>query len=302
MMRNVLRTYIMFASRARIIFLTFLLLPTGLAEGAQPTEPKGDGQKPKTDLYGDPLPPGAIARLGTVRLRQGGQVDCLAFAPDGSTLLTAGESETAILWDVKTGKELRRFTGKTNETLPLWVPSVAFTPDGKTIFTGHFDGFRRWDLATGRQLPPLGNEPNQGHCVAVSSNGKFLAAGKNKFLAIWDLNTGRITRELEPAADSLNSVAISKDGNYVATAGFDDTLRWWDLRTGQLIHLIREKGAYFNRAEFAPDGKTLVSSGRDKTFRLWDVASGQELRKWTEHGSWVEAIAFSADGKQIASE
>src|SRR5262249_34328357 len=106
MMRNVLRTYIMFASRAQIIILTFLLLPTGLAEGAQPTEPKGDGQKPKTDLYGDLLPAGALARMGTARLRHG-RGSTVAFAADGKTLITFGGDRTLRFWDVATGRQVR---------------------------------------------------------------------------------------------------------------------------------------------------------------------------------------------------
>src|SRR5262245_54627602 len=151
MMRNTLRPRVMAAFRAQLVGFTLLILAATFAASAQPPQPK-------TDLYGDPLPRGAIARLGTVRLRQGG-VTCMEFAPDGNTLLTGGEGETAILWDVKTGMELRRFTGMTKDKLPLYVNSVAVTPDGKTMFTGHFDGFRRWDVATGRQLPPLGDEP-----------------------------------------------------------------------------------------------------------------------------------------------
>src|SRR5262249_19109265 len=113
MVRNVPRARIMAVFCTRITILTLLLLPATFAAGAQPPQPKADERKPKTDFYGDPLPPGAIARLGTVRLRQGGQVECMAFAPDGKTLLTGGGAETAVLWDVKTGKEVRRFTGKT---------------------------------------------------------------------------------------------------------------------------------------------------------------------------------------------
>ena len=42
------------------------------------------------DLHGDPLPPGAMARAGTVRFRHGGFVNFAALLPDGKTVLTSG--------------------------------------------------------------------------------------------------------------------------------------------------------------------------------------------------------------------
>jgi WD40 repeat protein len=66
-------------------------------------------QEPKLDAYGDPLPTGAIARLGTVRWRHGQGTIFVSFLPDGKRLLTIGIDETVRQWDVATGKELKQF-------------------------------------------------------------------------------------------------------------------------------------------------------------------------------------------------
>src|SRR5438105_15188762 len=67
--------------------------------------------EPAVDVYGDPLPAGAIARIGTMRLRHAGAVTCLAFSPDSAQLFSASHDKTICMWDARTGKLRRRFTG-----------------------------------------------------------------------------------------------------------------------------------------------------------------------------------------------
>src|SRR5262245_42221216 len=92
---------------ALVLALGLLGLGEGVPSATAQAEKEG-GQPARVDLYGDPLPVGALARLGTVRFRHGGNVSLVAFLPDGN-LLTAGYDGTARLWS-PAGKQLRRFT------------------------------------------------------------------------------------------------------------------------------------------------------------------------------------------------
>src|SRR5438874_6170998 len=88
----------------RIPLLTLLVL---LSLGLVPCNPQTS--TPAADMYGDPLPPGAIARMGTVRWRHGGMSRFVTFLPDGKSVLSVGEDNIIRVWEFPSGKEIRHF-------------------------------------------------------------------------------------------------------------------------------------------------------------------------------------------------
>ena len=106
--------------RRRLLLVIILTQTMALVEGGPPGlkrkgQPKGKPAKLK-DRYGDPLPPGAVARLGTVRFRQ--PATSLAFSPDGKVLAAGGSDNSIRLFDAATGKTLRRLPGHQPRTYP----------------------------------------------------------------------------------------------------------------------------------------------------------------------------------------
>jgi hypothetical protein len=88
--------------RAAIILLAVLNLAPLLGAADAPGNPPSI----------DPLPPGAIARLGSTRLRPGGRLSALAFSPDGRRLVSWSRTDVNAIrmqfWDAADGHEIRR--------------------------------------------------------------------------------------------------------------------------------------------------------------------------------------------------
>jgi RNA polymerase sigma factor (sigma-70 family) len=290
-----------------------LLLAVGLVctVAGSSQEPPGDQGPPSApaarpaaavaglDRYGDPLPEGALARLGSLRLHHGFLIYAVAVSPDGKVLASAGGGRGLCLWDRATGKLL-------HEVVPTkHVYGIAFSPDGKLLAGGYgVSVLYLWDVATGKEVRRLkGNDGGVTMTFAFSPDGKTLASGgQDKVVRLWDVETGAEVRQLRGAAATIRSVAFSPDGRLVAAGGAGKDVHLWDAATGEACGaLTGHKGNAFWIA-FSPDGSTLASGGEDKTVRLWDVPGRKERAGLEgESPSEVYAVAFCPDGKTVAS-
>src|SRR5262249_11139666 len=113
---------------------------------------------PAVDLYGDPLPAGAIARLGTVRYRHGGWGRSLFFAPDDKTLLSAAAEGSSLCWfNAADGKLLRRLDLEDRPfgTIVFAPGGRMFASAGRLRWTDKGAGagiIRLWDFDTGKAI------------------------------------------------------------------------------------------------------------------------------------------------------
>jgi WD40 repeat protein len=290
----------------------------------------------RTDLYGDPLPPGAIARFGSLRFRPGGQVYAIAFTPDGKTLASASSDQTVRLWEAKTGREIRRLLDRKGEVFSLsmssdgkllaaagergiiwvwetttwkrvrrfrghqgWVRAVRFSPDGKLLATGGFEGvIRLWDVAAGKVIRRFRGHKTLVDSLSFSPDGRRLVSGAcEPWLCLWDVAAGKEIRRWEAGVWYVGEVTFSPNGKLVASVGHGATVHLWDSAIGKAVREWR--GSQVNALQFSPDGKTLAVAGPD-VVRFHDVASGKEDRRFRGRFGSISSLAFRPDGKVLA--
>jgi WD40 repeat protein len=262
--------------------------------------------KPAVDPYGDPLPAGARARIGTIRFRHGGEVTFVAFL-DARTLLSAGADNVIRVWEVPTGKELRTLARKPEGLGPLVV-----SPDGKTLaLVDERPSLRLLDTHTGKLRHKL-DQPNGVNSVAFASDGRgvvFLSGDQAVYR--WAPESGTPPQQVfkagPPAAGQnpfqVTSVLLSPDGTVLAAGGVQGptgSVRLWDVAAKRELKTLTGFQNGVVAVCFSPDSKTLaVTDGMQQMVHLYEVATGKSIRKQAQPG--VTALAFAPDGKALTT-
>jgi WD40 repeat protein len=272
-----------------------------LLRGKENRVPPSEVKQGPVDRFGDPLPEGAVARLGTVRLRHSAAVARLAFIGDGRNLASLGEDNYFHLWNAASGKEISRFA---LSRIP--IQETDGTAIEQRMMRGMFMRWRRRRFMKDSELP------FQPPLMAFAANGKYLAERcQGNTFRVYDLTTGKALGPVERGPRAVEALAFSPTGKVLAIGGGNsegDTeasqpaVLLWDVAKGKKLRELKwpQLNSSLSLLVFSPDGSLLAGvSGTE--VRLWDVAGGKKLRKYEGHEGPISGLAFTPDGKQLAT-
>lgn len=159
------------------------------------------------------------------------------FDPLGRYVFVGTEDYTVQRFDLKDGK-LTPLLGHES-----WCRAIGFSPDGKTTFTGGYDGRLLW-------WPTDADAPSPLRAI-TAHNG-------------W-----------------IRALAVSPDGQRIATCGNDQLVKVWNAADGSVIHTLTGHESHVYNAAFHPDNQSLVSCDHRAIFRHWNLSDGKEVRTFS---------------------
>jgi hypothetical protein len=247
----------------------------------------------------------------------GGQVDGVAVSPDGGTLLTTGNHEAA-LWDLRTGKLLRRRSWGGKDQWPLSHP--VFVSGGKEVACEYRNEILILDARTLKTRatlkPQLLDDSASVNYLAVSPDGARLAVAVARTLAVYDVASGKETWHAalgRPASENyVRRAAFSPDGKVVAAAvEHREPARLHDAGTGRELPRPAEppRKSLWDLAglAYSRDGRALYGAlWRTSGLCVWDVATGERTATWAwkpegkDAFAGSDSLAISPDGKTLA--
>jgi WD40 repeat protein len=224
----------------------------------------------------------------------------VAFSPDGKFLAASGWTRV-VLWDVRTGRALRRLPKGSPEGQSPSVTPLTFFPDGKVLAAASRQGLSRWEVSTGQELPPLDTGPGTS-ALACSHDGRLLATNSSDpGLTLWDLrNPGEPVRlETVLPSSHIGALAFSPDDRFLGTSDGGKTLGLFDISRHEMVRDLEGGTGPVAGLAFAPDGHWLVNTGGEGKVLVWH-RNGQRVRMAPgEALAPVGALAFSSDGRTL---
>lgn len=262
-------------------------------------------EKPKVDRFGDELPAGAIARLGTIRWRSR-EANRVLFSPDGLHLATLSSDNRVTLWQLSTGKPVRHLVCAKNPYC------CAFSSDGELLAVGCRGGridlfntgtgtlrssFDHPDTDTGDSVGQLGIAPDGKSIVDITRINRPFKRGLQ--IGRWEISTRRFSDELtdnfnQEFPDDLH-VSFSSGSSRIAFLRPDkiEVFDWDSHKWISRVPFLNQ--SLLPRHLLSADGKLLITSSfvpasAQYEVQVWNADNGLHVRnmKW---GSQTPAAA-----------
>lgn len=215
-----------------------------------------------------------------------GMVDSLQYSPDSQFLAVAFGGGGIGIYEVATGRLIKRTT--------VYTPSfgaLAYSPNGKYLAFGQWKK-NEGELFNHAEIHLLDTTANGGIVKTYFGHADLITAlafdPGGKFLA-----SGTMTGTIEETLDRRTNQMVKKLN--------DDPIRIWDVETGMLVKELAGHRGDVKSLVFIDDGQILVSGSYDKTIKVWDMAGGTVLSTMTGHGDFVQTIAVSQSARYLAS-
>jgi WD40 repeat protein len=227
-------------------------------------------------------------------------IRAVAFSPDGTTVVTAGDDQLIHTWSAENGAAFDVLKGQNAA-----ITSLVFAPNGELISTAGESASLAWNLTpewklertigSGSAGSPLTDRVN---AVAFSPDGKQVATGSGEpsrggELKLWDVTNGQLVRDFPKVhSDAVLSLEFSPDGKLLASGAADKMARVCDLATGKIVRNFEGHTHHVLGVSWSADGRTLATAGADGMVKVWDFITGDRKKNIEGYDKEVTAVRF----------
>jgi WD40 repeat protein len=203
-----------------------------------------------------------------------GDLQCVAWSPDGQRILSGALDGTVRVWDAQSGAQRLCLRGHES-----FVNSVAYFPDGRRVVSAGDDGtLRIWSTSSDAPMRQLIDPEGRIESLAYSPDGLRLVSGgwgDKAHVHVWDARSGERLLCIRSRHVFVKQVGFSGDGRHVI--GYMLYGDVWDAQTGEVA-----------RKATSSDVPGRYYDGSKALLRHW----GDSLESWICFGPGHTPVAW----------
>ena len=199
-------------------------------------------------------------------------VTAIAIAKSQNVLASGGEIREVLLWDLKSGRQLRSLSGHSGP-----ITSLAFSHGGDLLASSDSDGtVKVWDPSTGAQryslkicstlINALVFDPVRARIMAACSANSIGSAPSQSEIAVWNIESNSV-RRLACQKD-CTAIAFTKDGAMAALGMKNGAVEIWKANAWEKLAEVPDSGGEVKNLAFSDDTSRLL------------LRTSQRLREW----------------------
>jgi WD40 repeat protein len=188
----------------------------------------------------------------------------VAVSPDGKTVAAGDRTNRVIVWDLSTGKIVRRLTAGSPDYA---IVRTAYLPNSTMIAAASSDGTVRLFGSGDAPSRTIGRPGLSSlRAMTISRDGQLLVtASVDHMLHLWRLSDGSEVRQIDGPNSTISSVALNDDASMLAAAAAEGGGPVWGAPPGPELTTLYRHGDAVNAVEFTPDGRGFLTASDDST-------------------------------------
>lgn len=184
------------------------------------------------------------------------------------------------------------------------VQSLAWSADGKILWSGGFRQIRAWDVAAKKETGRIsGKLVGNVTALAAAGSGLLFAAdgepGVSGFIHRIDSAAMNAAQTWRAHDDVIYSLRLSPRGDRLLSASADRIAKLWSVADSKLAAFFEGHTNHVLAAVFNQDASLIATGSADREIKVWDGASREQTAILGDKKSTCTALAWTPDGKAL---